>query len=33
MIVPDSDLHIRNLADVIRRGKGVILLLHADRHP
>ena len=24
-IVPDSDLHIRNLTDVIRRGKGIIL--------
>ncbi len=25
-IVPDSDLHIRNLTDVVRRGKGIILL-------
>ena len=25
-VVPDSDLHIRNLTDVVRRGKGVILL-------
>ena len=26
VVVPDSDLHIRNLTDVIRRGKGIILL-------
>ena len=26
VVAPDSDLHIRNLTDVIRRGKGLILL-------